>query len=59
MSEVLLPGDDETQPTWPSLAAIVRAETPWNAVGGEMLGAMIMLRLMMSRRGRKLSQWAR
>jgi hypothetical protein len=55
MSEVLLPGDDETQPTRPSLnvilAAIVRAKTPWNAVGGEMLGAMIMLRLMMSRRG--------
>jgi hypothetical protein len=54
MSEVLLPGDDETQPTRPSLevilVAMVRAETLWKAVGKEMLGAMIMVPVMMSRR---------
>jgi hypothetical protein len=55
MSEVLLPGDDETQPTRPSLevilAAMVRGDILWKVVGEEMLGAMITVPLVMSRRG--------
>ena len=64
MSEVLLPGDDETQPTLLSLevilAAMVLAETLWKAAGQARLGAMIIVPLIMNEPPRlKLSKWAR